>query len=99
MSFYFWFFFFLVPLFLVIILFGANRRRQRLNGRVIQPIANPVVYTVPTAVYVQPVHNNFPNTRHVAPSTLMVEQRLNQHYHNQQQPPPPYNTSNPTQRY
>lgn len=70
---------------------SAHKRRQRLLGVTHRSVVhNPVVYTVPTPVYVQPVHNNFPNTRHVSQSTLVAEQRLNQHYAAQHQQPPPY---------
>ena len=81
---------------------ARQKRRHRYQGNIVQSVQQPVVYTVaqPTPVYVQPVHNNFPNTRHVASSTLVVEQRLNQHYAGQvhQQAPPPYVTNQP-QRY
>lgn len=79
--------------------FLVNRRRRRLVAIHRQPLyGTSVVYTVPTPVYVEPVHNNFPNSRHVAPSILVVEQRLNQHYSDQQQGPPAYNTLNPIQQ-
>jgi hypothetical protein len=82
---------------------AANMRRRRKLLQYIPPMPvmnNPVVYTVPAQVHIQPVHNNFPNTRHVGTSTLVAEQRLNQHYaHQQYQQPPPYFDTNQQQRY
>lgn len=115
MSFYWWFFFLFLPLLLLISLvsvwflvvykffkprFQASAHKRRQRGRILHPVANnPVIYSVPSQVYVQPVHNHFPNTRHVAPSTLVVEQRLNQHYATQQhQQPPPYYTTDTSQQ-
>lgn len=72
--------------------------RKKLRGNVHhQTAVNPpvsVAYTAPTVIVQQPVHNNFPNTRHVSPSTLVVEQRLNQHYAAQNQAPPYYPSDN-----
>lgn len=96
----FWFWLLFFPLLVFIAIFSAQRRRRRL--RLIRVVHTqpgvPVIYTVPAPVYAAPVHNNFPNTRHVAPSTLVVEQRLNQHYSIQQQPPPAYHTIQQSQQ-
>lgn len=65
---------------------SARRRHLRYHGAIVQQAGNnQVVYTVPS----YPVQNNFPNSRHVSASTVIVEQRLNQHY-SQNQPPPSY---------